>query len=40
MFYDTVSVIHDINTTANLLPHTAKFKFVRVRNNKTPQIRH
>ena len=34
-FYDAVNVIHDVITTANTLPYTAKFKFVGVRNNKT-----
>ena len=32
-FYDTVSMIHDVITTANPLPYTAKFMFVSVRNN-------
>ena len=34
-FYDTVNVIHDVITTANPIPYTAKFVFVGVRNNKT-----
>ena len=38
-FYDTVNMIHDIVTTANPFPYTAKFMFVRVRNNKTQLIR-
>ena len=40
MFYDAVNVIHDVITTANPDPYTAKFMFVRVVNNKTQQIRH
>ena len=38
-FYDAVNMIHDVITTPNLYPYTAKFMFVGVRNNKTPQIR-
>ena len=38
-FYDTVSVIHDVITTADPIPYTAKFMFDSVRNNKTQQIR-
>ena len=34
MFYDTVNVVHDIITTANPFPCTAKFIFVGVTNNK------
>ena len=34
-FYDTVNMIHDIITTANLFPYTAKFIFVGVTNNKS-----
>ena len=37
--YDEIDVIHDVITTANQFPYTAKFKFVGVRNNKTQQIR-
>ena len=37
-FYDAVNMIHDVIKTANF-PYTAKFMFVRVRNNKTQQIR-
>ena len=33
-FYDAVNVIHDVITTANPFPNTAKFMFVGVRNNK------
>ena len=33
-FYDVVNVIHDFITTAFLLPYTAKFIFVGVRNKK------
>ena len=39
-FYDAVSMIHDVITTANLFPHTAKFMFDSVRNNKTQQMIH
>ena len=38
-FYDAVNVIHDVITTAYPFPHTAKFIFVGVTNNKTQQIR-
>ena len=38
-FNDSVNVIHDVITTANPIPYTAKFMFVGVRNNKTQQIR-
>ena len=38
-FYDVVNVIHDVITTANPIPFTAKFMFVEVRNDKTQQIR-
>ena len=38
-FYDVVNVIHDVITKAYPIPYTAKFMFVRVRNNKTQQIR-
>ena len=37
--YDTVSVIHDVITTANPFPYTAKIIFAGVRNDKTQQIR-
>ena len=36
-FYDAVNVIHDVITTANPIPYTAKLMFVR--NNKTQQVR-
>ena len=39
-FYDTVNMIHDIIKTSKPFPHTAKFIFVGVKNNKTQQIRH
>ena len=39
MFYDAVSMIDDVITTANLFPYTAKFMLVDVRNNTTQQIR-
>ena len=38
-FYDAVNVIHDVITTANPIPYTAKFMFVGVRNNKIQQIK-
>ena len=37
--YDAVNVIHDVITTADPIPYTAKFMFDGVRNNKTQQIR-
>ena len=37
-FYDAVSMIHDVITTANVFPYTAKFMFDSVRNNKTQQM--
>ena len=40
LFYDAVNRIHDVITTANPLPYTAKFIFVGVRKNKVEQIRH
>ena len=39
MFYDGVNVTHDVITTVNPIPYTAKFIFAGVRNNKTQQIR-
>ena len=38
-FYDAVIVIHDVITTTDPIPYTAKFMFVGVKNNKTQQIR-
>ena len=38
-FYDAVNMIHDVITTANPFPDTAKFMFVGVINNKTLQVR-
>ena len=38
-FSDTVNIIHDIITTANPFPYTAKLMFISVRNNETQQIR-
>ena len=38
-FYDTVNMIHDNITTANLFPYTAKFMFEGARNNKIQQLR-
>ena len=37
-FYDAVSMIHYVITTANPFPDTAKFMFVDVRNNKIQQV--
>ena len=37
--YDVVNIIHDVITTPNLFPYTAKFMFVGVRYNETEQIR-
>ena len=39
MFYDAVSIIHDVITTRNPFPYTAKFMFVCFRNNETQQVR-
>ena len=36
-FYDTVNMLHDVITTADLISYTAKFMFDG--NNKTQQIR-
>ena len=38
-FHDAVNIIHDVLTTPNPFPYTAKFMFVGVRNNETQQIR-
>ena len=38
-FYDAVNIIHDVITTRNPFPYTAKFMFVGVKNNETQQIR-
>ena len=38
-FYGAVNMIYDVIRTANLIPYTAKFMFVGVRNYKTQQIR-
>ena len=38
-FYDAVNVIHDVITTADAIPYSAKFMFDSVRNNKTQQTR-
>ena len=37
--YDAVNIIHDVITTPNPFPYTAKFMFVSVRTNETQQIR-
>ena len=37
--YDAVNMIHDVITTVNPIPYTAKFMIIGVRNNKTQQIR-
>ena len=34
-FYDAVNMIHDVITSANPFPYTAKFIFVGVTNDKT-----
>ena len=34
-FYDAVNAIHDVITTANPIPYTAKFMFAGGRDNKT-----
>ena len=33
-FYDAVNIIHDVISTRNPFPYTAKFMFVGVRNNE------
>ena len=38
--YDAVNVIHDVISTANPFPDTAKLMYVSVRNNKTQQVRY
>ena len=38
-FYDAVNIIHDVITTPNPFPYTAKFMFVGVRKKETQQIR-
>ena len=38
-FFDAVSMIYDVISTANQFPDTAKFMFVSVRNNETQQVR-
>ena len=38
-FYDAVNVIHDVITTANPFPYTAKLSLSELKNNKTRQIR-
>ena len=39
MFYDAVTMIHDVIITANPFPYTASFMFVSVGNNKTQQVK-
>ena len=34
-FYDALKMIHDVISTANVFPYTAKFTFDGVRNDKT-----
>ena len=36
-FYDAVNMIHDVITTPDPFPYTAKFMFIGVRHNKTQQ---
>ena len=38
--YDAVNNVHDVISTANPFPDTAKFMFVGLRSNKTQQVRH
>ena len=38
-FYDAINVVHDVITTTNPFPYTAKFIFVGVKNNKPQEIR-
>ena len=38
-FNDAVNMIHDVISTADSFPDTAKFMFVGVRSNKTQQVR-
>ena len=38
-FHDAVKMIHDVITTANLFPNTAKFMFDSARNNENEQLR-
>ena len=38
-FNGVVNMIHDVITTANPFPYTAKFMFVGVRNNTSEQIK-
>ena len=33
--YDAISMVHDVSTTANPFPYTAKFMFVGVGNNNS-----
>ena len=37
-FYEAVKVIHDVITTANPFPYTAKFMFVGVKNDKMNKL--
>ena len=38
-FYNAVNMIHDVMTTANIFPYTAKFMFDGAVNNKAQQLR-
>ena len=38
-FYDAVNMIHDVISTTNPFPDTAKFMFDDVRHSKTQQVR-
>ena len=38
-FYDSVNMIHDVITTANVFQYTDKFVFDGARNDKTQQMR-
>ena len=38
-FYDAVNIIHDVITTPNPFPYTAKFMFVVVRNSSNQTLK-
>ena len=38
-FYEAVNIIHDVISTADSFPDTAKFMFVSVKRDKTQQVR-
>ena len=39
MYYNVVNVIHDVITTSNPIPYSAKSLFVGVTNNKTQTLK-